>query len=223
MRNSTDNECNGGVLRLTIFSSLPAVYIVQRSRFVAQAHRLSEPDAFHQHLQAMRQDFPAANHYTWAYRISEGQVRASDDGEPHGTAGLPILNLLTRQGWEDTLVVVVRYFGGIKLGRGGLVHAYQTAAAMALDQAIPGVKQRVVSADLEVDYAAFERLQRPLSAVALKVAPNFAVSVRLSVEVLTDRWLELVSALDRETHGQWTLVRREDGERVAPVSGLPSE
>ena len=106
--------------------------IIKKSRFIAHAARVTS--------QAESLDFyesvidPQATHNCWAWRINF-QVRSSDDGEPSGTAGRPMLNVIEHRQLEDVMVVVTRYFGGIKLGVGGLVRAYSGSTAKCLDRA----------------------------------------------------------------------------------------
>lgn len=102
---------------------------VRHSRFIAQAGHAPSPDAAMAFIAAVRQD--DASHNCWAYRIGD-QYRSSDDGEPSGTAGRPILAAIEGQGLDQVAVVVARWFGGIKLGAGGLVRAYGGAAAQCL-------------------------------------------------------------------------------------------
>jgi uncharacterized YigZ family protein len=102
---------------------------VRHSRFIAQAAHAPSPDAAMAFIAAVRQD--DASHNCWAYRIGD-QYRSSDDGEPSGTAGRPILAAIDGQGLDQVAVVVARWFGGIKLGAGGLVRAYGGAAAECL-------------------------------------------------------------------------------------------
>lgn len=103
--------------------------IVKRSRFVAKAARVESPDEAMAFLHSVSD--AEATHNCWAYRI-DAAYRFSDDGEPGGTAGRPILSAIEGQGFEHVAVVVTRYFGGIKLGAGGLVRAYSGAAANCL-------------------------------------------------------------------------------------------
>jgi len=102
---------------------------VRHSRFIAQAGHAPSPDAAMAFVAAMRQD--DASHNCWAYRVGD-QYRSSDDGEPSGTAGRPILAAIDGQGLDQVAVVVARWFGGVKLGAGGLVRAYGGAAAQCL-------------------------------------------------------------------------------------------
>ncbi len=105
---------------------------VKHSRFVAWAAPVASPEEALAYVQAVRD--PQATHNCWAYRVGP-QYRFSDDGEPSGTAGRPILSAIEGQGLEGVVVVVTRYFGGIKLGAGGLVRAYGGAASECLRQA----------------------------------------------------------------------------------------
>lgn len=102
---------------------------VKHSRFLAQAAPVPTPEAAMAFLAQVADD--AATHNCWAYRIG-GEYRSSDDGEPAGTAGRPILAAIDGQGFDQVMVVVTRWFGGVKLGAGGLVRAYGGAAAECL-------------------------------------------------------------------------------------------
>jgi putative IMPACT (imprinted ancient) family translation regulator len=118
----------------------------KRSRFFVRAVPVASPAEALARLEALSD--PAATHNCWAYRIGE-QYRFSDDGEPGGTAGRPILAAIESQGLDRVLVVVIRHFGGIKLGAGGLVRAYGGAAASCLRggeqvELWPAVQLRVV-------------------------------------------------------------------------------
>lgn len=117
---------------LTLDSPATFEETIKKSRFIGHAGRVSS--------QAESLDFyesvidPQATHNCWAWRINF-QVRSSDDGEPSGTAGRPMLNVLERRELENVMVVVTRYFGGVKLGVGGLVRAYSGTTAKCLDKA----------------------------------------------------------------------------------------
>lgn len=106
--------------------------IIKKSRFVARAARVTSQRESLEFYESVAD--PQATHNCWAWRI-DFQVRSNDDGEPGGTAGRPILNQIERRQLENVMVVVTRYFGGIKLGAGGLVRAYSGTAAKCLDRA----------------------------------------------------------------------------------------
>lgn len=105
---------------------------IKKSRFVSHAACVTSQAESLAFFESVAD--PAATHNCWAWRI-DYKVRSSDDGEPSGTAGRPILNVIEHRHLENTMVVVTRYFGGIKLGVGGLVRAYSGGAAKSLDQA----------------------------------------------------------------------------------------
>ena len=116
---------------------------VKHSRFLAQAGPVDSAEAAHAYMATVAD--PTATHNCWAWRVGD-QYRSSDDGEPAGTAGRPILAAIDGQGYDRVAVVVTRWFGGIKLGAGGLVRAYGGAAAECLRRAqrLPLVAMRTV-------------------------------------------------------------------------------
>src|SRR4051812_5116490 len=124
------------------------------SRFIAYAYPLQKVDEFKKLLQDLKKEHPKAVHHCFAYRIgTDGNTfRLSDDGEPSGTAGKPILGQIDSKKLTNVLVVVVRYFGGTLLGVPGLINAYKSAASMAL-QVTPIVQKPIeVAYTLQFDY-----------------------------------------------------------------------
>ncbi|WP_322521459.1 YigZ family protein [Guyparkeria halophila] len=119
---------------------------IKKSRFIARAGLVADRQAALAFVEAVKADYPDARHHCWAYLIGNPDTSASaamsDDGEPSGTAGKPILNVIQHKGIGDVIVVVTRYFGGVKLGAGGLVRAYagstqQVLADLPLDEHRP--------------------------------------------------------------------------------------
>lgn len=111
-----------------------SVLEIKKSKFIACLFPVTEEDEVDEYLKQIKLDYPGATHYCYAYIIGAKQ-KCSDDHEPHGTAGSPILNVLIKRKLDYVLCVVVRYFGGIKLGAGGLVRAYSNATSQVLDSA----------------------------------------------------------------------------------------
>ncbi len=111
---------------------------VQRSRFIATIEKTETQEEAQAFVTRIKQEFPTANHNCWAFICgapgSTDRIGLSDDGEPHGVAGKPMLTTLQHSGIGDIAVVVTRFFGGIKLGKGGMVKAYTLAVQTALDQ-----------------------------------------------------------------------------------------
>src|SRR5205085_9293337 len=138
----------------TITQSSVAEFKDRGSKFIAHAFPIADVSQFRQQLAAIKKEHPKATHHCFAYRIgADGNVfRVSDDGEPAGSAGKPILGQIDSKELTNTLVVVVRYFGGTLLGVPGLINAYKTATALAL-QLTPIVRKAVeVNYQLQFDY-----------------------------------------------------------------------
>lgn len=140
---------------------------VERSRFVATVQEAATPEAAQAFVAELKAEFPDASHNCWAYLVgppgSTDRIGLSDDGEPHGVAGKPMLTCLQHSGLGDVAVVVTRYFGGIKLGKGGMVKAYTAAVLAALEQ-LPRT-QRIDWCELEArfDYSLVAPLERRLA------------------------------------------------------------
>lgn len=148
---------------LTIRQRASAELIERRSRFIgtaAPADSREEAEAFVAEIRARCKD---ATHNTFAYLISEADMRASDDGEPSGTAGTPMLEVLKKEGLLRTAVVVTRYFGGVLLGAGGLVRAYGAAAKAAVDAAGIVRMTPCLSFRVTADYSDGQRLANLIS------------------------------------------------------------
>jgi uncharacterized YigZ family protein len=125
---------------------------VMGSRFIAEAFPIADEVEAEGHISIVRKREYSATHHCSAYRlgVDRGHSRSNDDGEPSGTAGQPILRQLEARGLTNTLVVVSRYFGGTKLGTGGLIRAYGAAAAAALDSA--KIVQHVITEPVHVSF-----------------------------------------------------------------------
>ena len=124
------------------------------SRFLAYAFPMRTPDDFKKQLQLLKKEHPKAVHHCFAYRLGldGNQFRVSDDGEPSGSAGKPILGQIDSKELTDTGVIVVRYFGGTLLGVPGLINAYKSSASMAL-QMIPVIQKSIeIIYDVNFDY-----------------------------------------------------------------------
>ncbi len=122
--------------------------VINKSRFITKIFRVSDCDEVQSKLEMVKKVYKDATHYCYAYIIGNVK-RFSDDGEPGGTAGMPILNVLENQALDNILCVVIRYFGGIKLGAGGLVRAYTNSVAEAINicdiiELIDGYKIKLV-------------------------------------------------------------------------------
>ena len=128
--------------------------------YIAPVTTEEEALAFLAEIRAKHRD---ARHNCFAYILQNGVKRASDDGEPQGTAGVPIMEVVEREGLTDVIVIVTRYFGGILLGAGGLVRAYAHAAKLAVDAAQRKVMSPAVLVEMKMDYNQYGRINNVLS------------------------------------------------------------
>lgn len=135
-------------------------YVEKRSRFIGQVFPAESEEAARAHIEAVKKHHHDARHNCWCYRLREGGAeRYSDDGEPQGTAGQPMLNVFQREEIWNVCCVVTRYFGGILLGAGGLVRAYTQSAKDALDAGGVSVVRRWIEVAVRCPYAQFERIK----------------------------------------------------------------
>ena len=136
----------------------------KRSRFLGHLRPVQSEQEARDFIAAMKKQYHDARHNCWCYALREGPERYSDDGEPQGSAGLPMLELFRREGVVDYVCVVTRYFGGVLLGTGGLLRAYTKSARAALDAAGLAVLRRWTLLEIPCSYAAAARMQQELAA-----------------------------------------------------------
>lgn len=157
---------------------------INRSRFLcALAPAATEREA-QEFVARVRKEHPAASHHCYAYVIgADASVqKASDDGEPGGTAGVPMLQMLTRREMRYVVAVVTRYYGGIKLGAGGLIRAYGGAVGEALDTVGTITRQRYRLATVTVDHQRAGRLENDLRATGMTVREvRYAEAVTMEI------------------------------------------
>ncbi|MCI7510821.1 MAG: YigZ family protein [Firmicutes bacterium] len=147
-----------------------AEFVEKRSSFLGHVRYVETEDEAKAFVTEMKKKFYDARHNCWCYIIKDGAVRYSDDGEPQGTAGIPMLEVLKREGVTNVVCVVTRYFGGVLLGTGGLLRAYTKSAKDALDAAGICVVRRWVKAEIACSYAMLERLKTECTAIGGVVA-----------------------------------------------------
>lgn len=169
---------------------------IRSSRFIARAIPVLTAEEARQTVANITREMHDATHHCWAFRLSDGGEASSDAGEPSGTAGRPILSAINTAGLSDVLVVVIRYFGGIKLGTGGLARAYREAAGLVLESAPRSVRHR--TAMLEVTYSFPQTgLVEPLlnRFDGTKLESEYGEQVRLRVRVHRSQAADLVKLL----------------------------
>jgi uncharacterized YigZ family protein len=167
----------------TLPAPLSAELEIRKSRFIAYAIPVADRDAAMAELQRLRAEHPAATHVCWAL-LAGGQSGMSDDGEPSGTAGRPILEVLRHHDLEGVLAAVVRYYGGVKLGAGGLVRAYTDAIASALLDAQRVERIAQVSLGVEVSYADEAKVRRWMDAEGYPLVDSaYGMLVKMTIRV----------------------------------------
>ncbi len=187
---------------------------VKNSRFVCDVAPIRDEEQGAAVVAAARLAFPDADHHCWAWRLGPGgeRYRSSDDGEPGGSAGRPILAQLEAKGVTDACAVVTRWFGGTKLGVGGLVRAYAGATARALDRA--SLKLVVPTRNLTIEHGydlevAVDVALREEGLTALEAA--YGETVRRRVAVPLARIEPFLERLRDGTHGRARVEREPDG------------
>lgn len=158
-----------------------AEFVEKRSSFLGHVRFAGTEDAAREFINDMKKKHYDARHNCWCYIIREGAVRYSDDGEPQGTAGLPMLEVFRREGVENVVCVVTRYFGGVLLGTGGLLRAYTKSAKDALDAAGITAVRRWVKLETVCPYSLLERMKTECMALEGAVSDvEYGADVRMS-------------------------------------------
>jgi uncharacterized YigZ family protein len=159
-----------------------AEYVEKRSRFLGKVRCVTTEEEARAFIDAMKKQYHDARHNCWCYVLNSGAVRYSDDGEPQGTAGQPMLGVFQKEGVTDVVCVVTRYFGGVLLGAGGLCRAYTKSAKDALDAAGISVVRRWTELKVPCPYSLFAQVgQEVESAGGVVTDTEYAADVTLTV------------------------------------------
>ena len=154
----------------------------KKSRFIGRIWLAESEEEALARIQEMKKQHYDATHNCWAYIIKDGAVRFSDDGEPGGTAGMPMLQVLQREGLYNVVCVVTRYFGGILLGAGGLVRAYTKGAKIAVDAAGKSMKRVWTVLYVPCPYTYYERVKLEVAAFGGIIrSTDFSSEVELEI------------------------------------------
>lgn len=187
-------------------------FTVSGSRFIANLFPVTSEDLVNAALALIRTEFPDATHHTYAYRIGAGSVlteRSSDDREPAGTAGSPMLQVLQGGNISDALIVATRYFGGTKLGIGGLTRAYRDCARLPLAEAVLVIREPLSLIFLTLRYedlGAVSRLIETLSGSVVNV--DYGASVTMQVQLPTRSSEDFINSFESSCRGQGTWEMR---------------
>jgi len=191
----------------------------KRSRFIGHVRRVETEEQARAFIEEMKKRYYDARHNCWCYRLHENGVeRYSDDGEPQGTAGQPMLNVFQREQVENVVCVVTRYFGGILLGAGGLVRAYTQSAKDALDEAGISVVRRWVAMEVECPYSHFERVKLEVAAMdGVEGEHQFGANVTVSALLPEDKAQSFAERMVELSAGSFEAVSVGEAWKDVPV------
>ncbi len=185
-------------------------YTEKKSVFYGYSSPVSTEEEAISFVKGIKEKHSDARHNVYAYILRENNIqRFSDDGEPHGTAGLPLLDTLRKPGITDSVIVVTRYFGGILLGTGGLVRAYSTAAKDAVENAGIVTYTLYQKMKITVSYSDYQKIIYYLDKSLIRHTPAvFDAEVSLTANILPSTW-DSVSSSIMDTTGGKALIENE--------------
>lgn len=204
----------------TIKDSGEALIVEKKSKFIATVYKVETPEEAEAYMVQLRKKYYDATHNCFAYQIGEKNEfqKASDDGEPQGTAGKPILDVLKGEEIKNTLICVTRYFGGTLLGTGGLVRAYGKAAKEGLLAAGIVEKRRIKLYHLQMPYTLVGKVQYLLGEKSYVIRDSiYLEDVTFVVEVLVSEGETFTKWIQEQTNAGVTITPEEDDFIEVPV------
>ena len=191
-------------------------YVEKRSRFLGHVRPVESEEEARAFIAEMKKKYYDARHNCWCYLLKDGPERYSDDGEPQGTAGIPMLEVFRREGVTNLVCVVTRYFGGVLLGAGGLFRAYTKSAKDALDAAGRSVVRRWVALEIPCSYAALERYKQEIASFDGAVEDlDYGAAVTVCALIPEERAVAFCARILDISGG--AVEPRPSGERLQPV------
>ncbi len=205
--------------RRTLARRASAEMTERKSVFIGTAAPVTSEEEARALIEEMRREYHDATHNVYAYILNGGAVaRYSDDGEPQGTAGVPVLNVLKMSGATDLCVVVTRYFGGILLGAGGLVRAYSAAAKLAIDTAGIVTMTDFAILTIRCSYSDYQKLTVQLPKYgATEDSTEFLSDVTVTAGIENSRAPALIAAVSELTNGRASAQITAHEERAAEM------
>lgn len=203
--------------RITLAADVSVEMEEKKSIFIGHATPVENEEQAREYINAKKKEFHDATHNVYAYLLADGAIaRYSDDGEPSGTAGMPVLNVVKMSGASDLCVVVTRYFGGILLGAGGLVRAYTASAKLAVDEAGLAVFEPYAIYRMEVSYSDYQKLTAALPKIGVSEdSCDFADNVIVTAAIEISRADDLVKMFSELTYGKGKIAQIGTEERAS--------
>ena len=204
---------------LVPYESAESEFEEKRSRFISHVFLVESEAEARARIDEMKKKYYDARHNCWCFVLHDGTVRYGDDGEPQGTAGIPMLEVFRRAGVTNVVCVVTRYFGGVLLGTGGLLRAYTAAAADALADAGISVVRRWLACEVSMPYALYEPVRAAVAALGGVVQETqYAAAVTLCA-LLPEEAGEAFAAQVRDlTVGRCAVRPVGETERAVPLA-----
>jgi uncharacterized YigZ family protein len=189
----------------TIAGEAVSEIMTEKSTFIAHAVGVVSREGATHEIAKIKAQYPDATHHVPAFIVGEKQelMWASDDNEPSGTAGQPILKVIEAEGLTNVLIVVVRYFGGVKLGTGGLARAYTSATKAVIEAAgrvrvVPGIRMEV-----KIAYTYYDKVVRELKLLNVEIEQGeFSELIILPITVRVDDYEKVTKLIETFTNGQ---------------------
>lgn len=205
--------------RVTLAKEAHAEMEERKSVFIGHAKPVTSEEEARAFIDEIRHQYADATHNVYAYLLNGGAVaRYSDDGEPHGTSGVPTLNVLKMSGAMDLVVVVTRYFGGILLGAGGLVRAYSAAAKLAIDEAGLAVFEPWNIVGFTCSYSDYQKITAGMPKTgAVEEDADFGEDVTVTAAVKVENTGVLMTYISETTGGRSSVEILDTEERAAPI------
>lgn len=199
-------------------------YIVEKSTFIGYAKPIKTEEEAIEFVNEIKKKHKDATHNVWAYTVGENMniQRYSDDGEPQGTAGIPTLEVIKKEDLRDVVVVVTRYFGGIKLGAGGLVRAYTKGAKVGIEAGIVIEKVKYTEVKIKIEYTQLGKIQNEIMNLGFTVKDTiYSDDVKIivyskveDVESLKDRIIDITSGTADVSLGDEYYLSEKDGQLI---------
>lgn len=186
------------------------IYEEKKSRFIAKVYKVENENEVSSYIEEARKKYWDARHNCYAYVIGNNNeiTRCSDDGEPSGTAGKPILEVITRMGVHNCLIIVTRYFGGTLLGTGGLVRAYTDASVTALNNSLLATQVSGVRYIVTTDYNGSGKIQYAMASVNAAIADTeYTDKVTMKIVIEKEREKLLVDTITEITNGRAVIIK----------------
>lgn len=187
--------------------------VIKNSQFITRVRSVSTAEAAKAYIKALNQQFPDATHHCWAYIVGNPQsttlIGCSDDGEPSGTAGKPMLNVLQHSGIGDIVAVCTRYYGGTKLGTGGLSRAYGGGVKLALEQLTTKEKINYISVIFSLEYAQLKDCEHLLKDFQIEnYSVDYQTTIQIKLDIAKEQSKKLKASLEDQFKGQfeWTII-----------------